>query len=261
VFLTDNSEQTFTITPDDCYHVADVLVNATSVGTVTEYTFQDVKSDHTISAIFAIDTYMITAIAEDNGSISPSGNITANCGSDQTFTVNPDKTYQVADVLIDGKSVGAVTEYTFQDVASDHTITATFGSVIPSIVEIRDDTDGAPQRFGDAITITVIQDSDAQPAERGEFDIGGKISGQKLYNDGTHGDVLPDDRIWTGRYEVKQSDDVNNAAIIARLYALGEVMEKSVADRITIDTVPPVILDVHWTVLITILRRRSVLVR
>ncbi|MFC1714747.1 FlgD immunoglobulin-like domain containing protein, partial [Candidatus Poribacteria bacterium] len=245
VTVNCGTDQTFTITPDDCYHVADVLVDGKSVGAVTEYAFQDVKSDHTISAIFAIDTYMITAIAEGNGSIEPSGNIMVNCGSDQTFTINPDKTYQVAEVLIDGESVGAVTEYTFQDVVRDHTIAATFGSMIPSIVEIRDNTDGAPQRSGDAITITVIQNSDAQPAERGEFDIGGKISGQKLYNDGTHGDVLPDDRIWTGRYKIKQGDDVNNAPIVARLYALDEVIERSVTGRITIDTIAPIVLGVE----------------
>ncbi|MFC1717035.1 fibronectin type III domain-containing protein [Candidatus Poribacteria bacterium] len=245
VTVNCGSDQTFTITPDDCYHVADVLVDGKSVGAVAEYTFQDVTSDHTISAIFVIDTYTIVVTAGQNGSISPMDDVMVNCGSDQTFIMSPDTTYRVENILIDGEPASGVTEYIFENVTSDHTITATFRPVVPSIIEIRDDTDGAPKRAENTITITVIQSSDSQLAERGEFDIGGKVRGQKLYNDGTHGDLLPADRIWAGRYEVKQGDDVSNAHIVARLYALGEVIERSVADRITIDTVAPVVLGVE----------------
>ena len=71
-------------------------------------------------------TYKIAASADDNGSISPSGNIYVNRGGSKTFTIAPDKNYVVKDVLVDGKSIGAVTEYTFKDVREDHTIRATF---------------------------------------------------------------------------------------------------------------------------------------
>ena len=75
---------------------------------------------------FAIGTYTITATAGDNGSISPSGAVTLDYGANQTFTITPDEGYHVADVLVDGASVGAVTEYTFTNVTADHTIHATF---------------------------------------------------------------------------------------------------------------------------------------
>ena len=49
-----------------------------------------------------------------------------NYGADQAFTITPDARYHVADVLVDGVSVGAVTSYTFTNVTANHTIAATF---------------------------------------------------------------------------------------------------------------------------------------
>ncbi len=121
------ASQTFTITPNTGYHVADVLVDGVSVGAVTSYTFSNVIANHTISASFALNTFTITATAGSNGSISPSGSTTVNYGASQTFTITPNTGYHVTDVLVDGVSVGAVTSYTFKNVAANHTISATFG--------------------------------------------------------------------------------------------------------------------------------------
>ena len=70
--------------------------------------------------------YTIKATAGAGGSISPSGNISVREGGDQTFTITPDKGYAVANVKIDGKSIGAVKSYTFENVSSPHTIEAIF---------------------------------------------------------------------------------------------------------------------------------------
>src|SRR5439155_23716363 len=118
--------QAFNIEADPCYHIADVLVDGSSVGAVSSYVFTHVTTNHTISATFAADVKTITASAGANGSISPSGAVAVNCGTNQTFTLTPDACYQVADVLVDGGSVGAVTSYTFTSVTANHTITATF---------------------------------------------------------------------------------------------------------------------------------------
>jgi len=80
------------------------------------------------------ETYTITASAGSHGSISPSGDITVNQGSDKLFTITPDIGYQIYDVLVDGSSEGAVSSYTFTNVSEDHTIFATFISVPPGIV-------------------------------------------------------------------------------------------------------------------------------
>ena len=70
--------------------------------------------------------YTIKATAGAGGSISPSGNVSVREGRDQTFTITPDKGYAVANVKIDGKSIGAVKSYTFENVSSPHTIEAIF---------------------------------------------------------------------------------------------------------------------------------------
>ena len=70
--------------------------------------------------------HTIKATAGTNGSISPSGWTSVRDGRDQTFTITPDKGYAVANVLVDGKSVGAVKSYTFKNVTKDHTIEAIF---------------------------------------------------------------------------------------------------------------------------------------
>lgn len=70
--------------------------------------------------------YTIKTTAGAGGSISPSGNVSVREGGDQTFTIAPDKGYAVANVKIDGKSIGAVKSYTFENVSNPHTIEAIF---------------------------------------------------------------------------------------------------------------------------------------
>ncbi|MBN2099404.1 MAG: hypothetical protein JW753_07395, partial [Dehalococcoidia bacterium] len=120
--VSHGASQDFAITPDPGYRVADVLVDGSSVGAVTTYTFNNVVADHTISASFAYTTYTITASAGDGGLISPSGTVTLSQGTTQDFAITPAAGYCVADVLVDGSSVGAVTTYTFDNVAANHTI-------------------------------------------------------------------------------------------------------------------------------------------
>ena len=70
--------------------------------------------------------YTIEATAGAGGSISPSGNVSVREGGDQTFTITPDKGYAVSNVKIDGKSIGAVKSYTFENVRRTHTIEVIF---------------------------------------------------------------------------------------------------------------------------------------
>jgi hypothetical protein len=55
-----------------------------------------------------------------------SGPVTVAHGSTPTFTITHDVGYVVADVQVDGSSIGAVTSYPFPTVTTDHTIAATF---------------------------------------------------------------------------------------------------------------------------------------
>ena len=70
--------------------------------------------------------YTIKATAGTGGSISPSGDVSVREGGDQTFTITPDKGYAVSRVKIDGKNIGAVKSYTFENVSRAHTIEVIF---------------------------------------------------------------------------------------------------------------------------------------
>lgn len=71
--------------------------------------------------------FTITAsVNGEGGKISPAGEVKVQGGQDQTFTITPENGYKVADVTVNGKSVGAVAEYTFENVTENGTITATF---------------------------------------------------------------------------------------------------------------------------------------
>jgi len=75
-------------------------------------------------------SYAISVTAGPGGSISPggsvSGSVSVTKGKSQTFIITADEGYNISDVLVDGKSVGAVSSYTFTEVTEKHTIEAVF---------------------------------------------------------------------------------------------------------------------------------------
>ena len=106
-----------------------------NVATVRNYYTLQVKVD---------EVRVITATADEHGTIEPAGTVTVPKGESKTFTITPDSGYRIKDVLVDGVSVGAVSTYTFEDVVENHTIHATFArkhTPTPSTptVEIPDD--------------------------------------------------------------------------------------------------------------------------
>jgi len=72
----------------------------------------------------------ITASAGPGGSISPSGSVSVNAGTNQNFTITPASGHNVVAVTVDGASVGAVTSYTFNNVTANHSISAVFTQTV-----------------------------------------------------------------------------------------------------------------------------------
>ncbi len=71
-------------------------------------------------------TFRITASVEGEGTITPNGKVTVLGGASQKFVIAPAEGNGILDVLVDGKSVGTVAEYTIADVVKDTTIKAIF---------------------------------------------------------------------------------------------------------------------------------------
>ena len=131
VAVSAGGNQNFTIGPNSGYHVDDVIVDGASIGAVSSHSFNSVSGNHTIEARFAADenSNEITASAGSGGSISPSGTVAVSHGGSQNFTITPASGYQIADVRVDGVSVGTASTYTFNNVFSDYTISAFFAPV------------------------------------------------------------------------------------------------------------------------------------
>jgi len=173
--VNHNSEQSFKITPALNYHILGITIDgALEVGPFVSpytYTFANVTAGHTIEAYLAIDTYNIAVIVGNNGTIVPSGAVSVNHGSDQTFTITPDPNYHIDDVLVEGISVGAISSYAFENVTEeDHTISATF-AIDTYTLTMDIDADGTgsgtvvPDKgvhtynYGDKVTISATADT------------------------------------------------------------------------------------------------------
>jgi hypothetical protein len=126
--VNSGASQVYTVTPDPGYHF-DILTVDGSSATLTgpnTYTFTNVQAPHSITATFTINTYTINATSGANGLVTPGGISTVNYGATPTYSITPITGYHVADVLVNGASVGAITTFTFTSVTANQTISATF---------------------------------------------------------------------------------------------------------------------------------------
>ncbi len=117
-------------TPD----TSDPFVNSGGTIVINSSATLNAKAFHTgysasdmVSAVFVLTpTYIITASAGSNGTISPTGAISVTQGNNQTFTITPNSGYLISQVTVDSVNQGAIASYTFSNVQAAHTISATF---------------------------------------------------------------------------------------------------------------------------------------
>lgn len=156
VLVAHGNSAVFTITPEKGYHVKEVLADNKAVAlTDNQYTFTDVKEPHTISASFEKDitTITISASAGEGGTISPSGEVTAEIGSSVEFTVTPDDGYHVKEVLADDAVVSLTDgKYVFNEVKESHTIYASFEKDVYTITVING-TAPASAAWGETVSL------------------------------------------------------------------------------------------------------------
>lgn len=134
VTVAKGDSKTFIITPSAGYQIRDVKVDGVSIGAQSTYTFTNITGGHTISAEFekATGNHTITVSSGAGGTISP-GTTTVAAGGSRTFTITPFTGYKTVDVKVDGYSLGAQATYTFTNITSNHTITASFASATGGI--------------------------------------------------------------------------------------------------------------------------------
>ena len=115
-------EATISIAADNCYHLDSLIVDGRSVELADSYTFTNVTENHTLHAVFALETFTITAISAANGEISPTGESVVNCGESIAYTITPNEGYYLDSLFVDGESVSPTLTFTFTNIAENHTI-------------------------------------------------------------------------------------------------------------------------------------------
>jgi hypothetical protein len=99
------------------------------------------QSGTTITASLAL-AYALAPSVSGSGSIWPAATTTVAFGGSMTFTITPDAGYHITDVLVDGYSVGVVSEYTFSNTQGDHEIQAVFANESGSALSNGGDSGG-----------------------------------------------------------------------------------------------------------------------
>lgn len=133
VIVNHGTSSGFTLSPDPGCHLDSIIVDGIPVDSTASFTFDSVTADHTIAAYFSFDVYTITATAGPGGSISPSGAVPVNSGTDQAFVVTPNAGYHLDSLLVDGLATDSIASYTLYAVIANHTISAFFSINIYTI--------------------------------------------------------------------------------------------------------------------------------
>jgi hypothetical protein len=92
---------------------------------VTDSASTPVTSPASNAVTITVNQLSITVTQGANGVIAP-GTSSVNYGGDQTFTITPNTGYSIASLTVDGSPVTTASSYTFSNVQTSHTITATF---------------------------------------------------------------------------------------------------------------------------------------
>jgi len=148
---------TLTATANEDYSFINWTENGIEVSSDTQYTFE-VKANRDLTANFVeIIYHTITAMADANGSITPSGAVRIPENSDMTYTITPNTDYAIAQVFIDGvnnPSAVATGSYTFSNITSDHSIVVVFGPKVGISELANAELSVYPNPFKDEINIS-----------------------------------------------------------------------------------------------------------
>ena len=153
----------------DMYNLADTTVTARYLRVVMTNNSLNASvhiSDFRVYGSLSNAYHLITASAGTGGTITPVGTAIVGNSTDKTYVIAANANFGVADVKVDGVSVGAVTTYTFSDINANHTIDATF-TLLPGVAlnkptscqsyefsgmgpEMANDTDGSNSSYWSA---------------------------------------------------------------------------------------------------------------
>ena len=138
VSVAHGGDVRFTFAAMPGYRVDRVLVDDVVVDSTVGYTFRNVVADHRIVAHFALlPTYIVTAEAVGEGTITPAGAVVLMPGETRRFVFAATAGNRLQSVLVDGIAVDSTEGYTFRNVTADHRIVANFEPVPTQLCDER----------------------------------------------------------------------------------------------------------------------------
>lgn len=120
-------ESVASVTPNEG-DVFSATITANEIGSTTLKLTNGFLKEMTCTINVVAENYDISASAGLGGTISPDGTTTVDSLGSASYTITPNEGWHVADIIVDGESVGAANEYTFDCVIANHTIEAVFAS-------------------------------------------------------------------------------------------------------------------------------------
>ncbi len=82
--------------------------------------------------------YTVKASAGKGGFISPKGKLVAASGTDITFDIIAENGYRIANVMVNGISVGTARRYTLKNIQADYSIEARFEEIEPTGIKLNE---------------------------------------------------------------------------------------------------------------------------
>ena len=128
-----NYDQTIDVGNQTSYALAEMPEYQKTYFAVTAYDKYNQESGFSEELVWEADqpatVYVISASAENGGSISPSGQVEVVSGGEVTFSITADDGYAIHDVVVNDVSQGEKSTYTFSNVSKDQNISAFFSQI------------------------------------------------------------------------------------------------------------------------------------
>jgi hypothetical protein len=124
VYSDDPNDQGWTQVPDYFVGRRHVYISYKETSLVSTVRYPEITFTYA-----PMNISVITASANEGGTLTPNGHISVNNGQSQTFVFTPNTGYYVSKVLIDGQNnpdAASAGSYTFENVTTAHTIKVEF---------------------------------------------------------------------------------------------------------------------------------------
>ncbi|MBR1641115.1 MAG: InlB B-repeat-containing protein [Butyrivibrio sp.] len=210
----------------DGYEFTGWSINGQIVSRDEKYTIDKIRNDINIVANFmkknAITYKLTSGIANQGGSIVPSGDLVVAEGSSVTYNIVPQADYNISAVLVDGKNIGAASSYTFNNIKGGHTITASFEKK-PVAAPTGNNSSGGSKK-------AVAPKTEApKKTEYNETTAAeGAVPEQKVVNvtvpetvEGLEGDEYQED-VYTDATEITRPEDVHTVSSVMKRHDIDE---------------------------------------